>query len=228
MSSSHTENPRQVQALLDLYDAALPEVYGYVRRRVDSEQSAEDITADVFLAAVAQLSKPSAGDRMEQPSVAWLIGIARHKVVDYWRRHEREQRRLDALTQAVAVGATTGAIPNVPDSDLVIEAHLAEWTLSRIAAPYRAALTLRYMDDLPVKQVAEHMERTPGATEALLTRAKAAFRQEYPVATDSPAQVDPQFIDPQFINRQFSNTQFSSTQFTETQHIRPTGSQEGS
>jgi RNA polymerase sigma-70 factor (ECF subfamily) len=44
---------------------------------------------------------------------------------------------------------------------------------------HRAALTLRYLDGLPVLEVAAHLGRTLHATEALLVRARAAFRQAY-------------------------------------------------
>jgi RNA polymerase sigma-70 factor (ECF subfamily) len=40
-------------------------------------------------------------------------------------------------------------------------------------------LTLRYLDGLPVADVAELLGRTVGATEVLLVRAKAAFRRHY-------------------------------------------------
>ena len=38
--------------LLALYDRAMPEVYGYLVRRCDSPATAEDLTADTFVAAV--------------------------------------------------------------------------------------------------------------------------------------------------------------------------------
>jgi RNA polymerase sigma-70 factor (ECF subfamily) len=41
------------------------------------------------------------------------------------------------------------------------------------------ALTLRYVDDLPVGRVAEAIDRTVHATEALLVRAKTAFSHVY-------------------------------------------------
>lgn len=41
---------------------------------------------------------------------------------------------------------------------------------------YRAALTFRYLDDLPVRRVAALIGRPEQATEALLVRARAAFR----------------------------------------------------
>jgi RNA polymerase sigma-70 factor (ECF subfamily) len=38
---------------------------------------------------------------------------------------------------------------------------------------------LRYLDGLPVPEVARHLDRTVHATEALLVRARAAFRRIY-------------------------------------------------
>ncbi len=79
--------------LLDLYDDALPEIYGYLHRRCRDRTTAEDLTTEVFLAAVDSINRSVVGD----VTVAWLIGIARHKLVDHWRRVEREDRRLEAV-----------------------------------------------------------------------------------------------------------------------------------
>ena len=54
-------------------------------------------------------------------------------------------------------------------------------TLAQLAPINRAVLTLRYVDDLPVADCARILDRTVGATEALLTRAKRAFREAYPL-----------------------------------------------
>jgi RNA polymerase sigma-70 factor, ECF subfamily len=51
--------------------------------------------------------------------------------------------------------------------------------LDGLAAQHRAVLTLRYLDDLPASQVAALLDRTVHATEALLVRARAAFRRAY-------------------------------------------------
>ncbi len=51
--------------------------------------------------------------------------------------------------------------------------------LPQVHPHHRAALTLRYLDGLPVAQVAGHLGRTLHATEALLVRARAAFRTAY-------------------------------------------------
>ncbi|TDB88139.1 sigma-70 family RNA polymerase sigma factor [Actinomadura sp. 7K534] len=155
-------------ALLDLYDAALPEVYGYLLSRCGRRGLAEDLTAETFLAAVEAVRK--------QPppklSVAWLIGVARHKLADHWRKAAREERGLQVLD-----GAAQDVVEDPADERL--DALLAREVLATLGAHHRAALTLRYLDGLPVPQVAEHLGRTRQATEALLVRARAAFRNAY-------------------------------------------------
>ncbi len=77
--------PDPALGLLELYDDALPHVYGYLLARCGDRGLAEDLTAESFLAAVHAVRKPGAAE----PSVPWLIGVARHKLADHWRRVER-------------------------------------------------------------------------------------------------------------------------------------------
>jgi RNA polymerase sigma-70 factor, ECF subfamily len=153
--------------LLELYDVALPHVYGYLLTRCGSRSLAEDLTAETFLAAVSAGRKPDPPDI----SIAWLIGTARHKLVDHWRREEREERSLRLLDSAAA---------DVEDPwDAELEAAHARRVLRDLGPHHRAALTLRYLDGLPVPEVAQVLGRTLHATEALLVRARAAFRRAY-------------------------------------------------
>ncbi len=153
-------------ALLELYADALPQVYGYLLARCGRRALAEDLTAETFLAAVAACRRtpPPA------PSTGWLVGIARHKLVDHWRAAERERRGLQAV----------GSEPDPPDDDPWeerLDALVARQVLEAQTGTHRAVLTLRYLDGLPVPQVAAVLGRSTGATEALLVRARAAFRR---------------------------------------------------
>lgn len=161
---AHPQSP----GLLDLYDVALPQVYGYLSARCGSTSLAEDLTAETFLAAVDALRR----ERVPELSVAWLIGVARHKLVDHWRRREREERSLRAVETAAAPEA-------VDEWDVHLDAHLAHRTLERLGDHHRSALVLRYLDGLPVREVAACLGRTEGATEVLLVRARRAFRDLY-------------------------------------------------
>jgi RNA polymerase sigma-70 factor (ECF subfamily) len=160
--------PDQRQALLALYDSALPEVYGYLASRCGSASTAEDLASETFLAAVDAVQRGA----VPELTVAWLIGVARHKLVDHWRRREREERKL------TAVGRQPGEGHEDP-WDVQLDALEAHRTLAGLAPQHRSALTLRYLDGLPVREVASCLGRTEGATEQLLVRAKAAFRARY-------------------------------------------------
>jgi len=159
--------PDPALGLLELYDDALPHVYGYLLARCGDIGLAEDLTAESFLAAVHAVRKPDGAE----PSIPWLIGVARHKLADHWRQVAREQRGLQRLDREP---------PCVVDPwETAIDRLRAREVLGQLGAHHRTALTLRYLDGLPVPEVARHLDRTVHATEALLVRARAAFRRIY-------------------------------------------------
>ena len=125
----------------------------------------------MFLAAVDSINRSAVDD----VTVAWLIGIARHKLVDHWRRMEREDRRLHAVAGTIVEPADPW--------DVELDVMAARDVLGDLGAHHRAALTLRYVDDLPVADVAAELGRTVHATEALLVRARSAFRNRYEEVT---------------------------------------------
>jgi RNA polymerase sigma-70 factor (ECF subfamily) len=166
MSEPRRVAPPSGADLLLLYDRALPEVYGYLLARCRSVPVAEDLTSETFLAAVRAIEEGT----VPHLSVAWLIGVARHKLVDHWRRLAREEAKLSLV----------GGEPDVDDPwDAQLEAARAREVLDSLGPHHRGALVLRYVDGLPVREVADHLDRTEHATEALLVRARRAFRAAY-------------------------------------------------
>ncbi|MCV7256013.1 MULTISPECIES: RNA polymerase sigma factor [Mycobacteriaceae] len=160
--SAQTESAR---ALLTLYDEALPVVYGYFVRRCGDRGTAEDLTSETFLAAMDAARKPSP----PPVTVPWLIGVARHKLADHYRRR---------------VSVPTADVPETTDPvdgwDAELDRIVAEAVLARLPEHHRTVLALRYMDDRSVGECAELIGRTVHATEALLVRARRAFRSHYP------------------------------------------------
>jgi RNA polymerase sigma-70 factor, ECF subfamily len=155
--------------LLDLYDEALPAVYGYLRRRVANDSIAQDLTSETFLSAVSSIQSAITSN----VSVGWLIGIARHKLLDHFRRVAREERNLRAV-------ASTLAEPDDP-WNVTLRDDLTRATLNVLGLHHRSALTLRHLDGLSVPEVARVLGRTVHATETLLVRARVAFRASYEI-----------------------------------------------
>jgi RNA polymerase sigma-70 factor, ECF subfamily len=155
--------------IVSMFDRALPEVYHYLLHRCHQQPTAEDLTSETFLAAVDAIRRGA----VALPTAAWLIGIARHKLVDHWRRAERESRQLGLL-------AVEGSV----EFDEPIEPGRAVAVLAELNAMQRAALTLRHVDGLSVPDVAKVLGRSVHATETLLVRARAAFRSRYSLIED--------------------------------------------
>ena len=151
------------------YKEALPRIYGYFLHRCGGSVSvAEDLTQETFLAAVRDLKK---GSRVEAP-MPWLYGIARHKLLDHYRRQEREERKLAAVQGATEADDAL-LEPGDEDHDRAAAA------LAAVAASQRAALVLCYVDGLSVAEAAHALDKSVEAVESLLARGRQSFRRAY-------------------------------------------------
>ncbi|MEP6812458.1 MAG: RNA polymerase sigma factor [Actinomycetota bacterium] len=145
------------------YEDALPRVYGYLLQRCGGSAAvAEDLTQETFLAAVTELKK---GRPVDAP-VAWIYGIARHKLLDHYRRQERLERR------RLREPAAEPAPPHEAD-DRALAA------LAAVPATQRIALVLRHVDGLSVPEVAAALGRSIEAVESLLARGRVGFKRAY-------------------------------------------------
>ena len=167
-----------VEAALDMspdafrafYEEALPRVYGYFLHRCGSSVPvAEDLTQDTFLAAVAELKK---GKPVVTP-IAWIYGIARHKLMDHYRAQERSERGLAVTGQADEIEDEV----IVPDEEEARER--ATSALASVAASQRAALVLCYVDGFSMREAAGILGKGEEAVESLLARGRASFKRAY-------------------------------------------------
>jgi len=145
-------------------------VYAYVLARLrPNAADAEDLTQDVFLAAWRCI-----GDYRGSSSLkAWLLGIARHKVEDYYRAKVRGSD----LEDADAIAA-----PGLQQNSMLDERQQGEriWAaLDRLPEQYRLLLKWRYWEQKGTAGIALAMGRTPKAVERMLARARERFRREW-------------------------------------------------
>ena len=150
-------------------------VYGYVSRRLAPRADlVDDIVQEVFLAALQKLDT-FAG---QSTVVGWLLGIARHKVEDFYRALVREPEPFP--DEAEASAATE------PHFDELIDAARAQektrLILEWLPAAYGAALLWRYWEHRSIREMAEQTGKTEKAIERLLSRARTHFRRLWEAA----------------------------------------------
>jgi RNA polymerase sigma-70 factor (ECF subfamily) len=118
--------------------------------------------------------------------VAWLYGIARHKLVDHYRLEERHRRHFGRPVDIEAIDIGPSPPLGTIDLDDLHTRNDVIATLSRLQPRQRAALVLRYLDGCAVDTVAAHLEISLHAAESLLARARVAFRRAWLDTTGEP------------------------------------------
>jgi RNA polymerase sigma-70 factor (ECF subfamily) len=154
--------------LEDLYREHAAPVWRYVRARLPDDADAEDVTSDVFLRAHRSLG---AYDPAQGSPRAWLIGIARHAVADWWRRRGREDPvadlpllEADEPDPAVALGR----LDDAADVRAVV---------GLLSEREQEALRLRFAAELPSAEVGAAMGISAPAARMLVHRAVMKLRE---------------------------------------------------
>jgi len=156
----------QLQALfLD----SLPTVYGFLLARTVRGEQAEDLASETYEAAARMFG----ADRGDEVTLAWLLAVARRRLIDHWRRSESHRRRLQRLHSELVVRSRGDDGVEGWGDERVLGA------LGSLSERQRAVLVLRYMDELSVSEVAGELGVGYETAESLLSRARASFRAAY-------------------------------------------------
>ena len=162
------------KATADFVNRHADHVYGYVRRRLfPHTEFADDLVQEVFLAAWENLGK----FRGESSLRSWLLGIARHKVEDHYRKRLREVE---------VPGEEDGPVPEPVDPHNVQEAieqqqaaRKTEEILASLPEAYSIVLRWRYWEKRGLSEIAQETGRTEKAIERLLARAREQFKRKW-------------------------------------------------
>jgi len=146
-------------------------VYRYVSSRLAPHTDrVDDLVQEVFLAAWENLSKYRGASSLE----SWLVGIARHKVEDYYRVRLREPELLDATEERPRFETHRSDLEDLLDGERMREK--TGRVLARLPEKYRVVLLWRYWDKCSARAMATRTGKTEKAIERLLARARDEFR----------------------------------------------------
>ena len=148
----------------DLYETHFERVYAYVVRRTQDRAEAEDVTAEVFHQALANLKR---FEWRGIPFAAWLFRIAANLISDR-RQHSRREIAEDPAVMDARV------------SPAEIEEVEQRATLFRLVetlpAEQRRVVVLRFAEQKSIKEVAREIRKTEGAVKQLQFRALSTLR----------------------------------------------------
>ncbi|HMB24858.1 MAG: RNA polymerase sigma factor [Chloroflexota bacterium] len=161
------------QAFGALYDLYVQRVYRYCYYRTSSATEAEDLTAQIFLAALEGMPHY----RQDGRFAGWLFAIARKKVADYHRRRPHAAQSLEEVN-----------LPPI-QTDLAMEVETSQrrerlrQLLQALAEEERELIHLRYVAELSFAEIANILHKKEEAVKKtlyrLIARLKSRLEADY-------------------------------------------------
>ena len=157
-------------ALGAVYDQYADRIYAYIYRRVGQAEVAEDLTGQVFMRMLEAIRR----DQGWRSSFSgWLYRIAHNLVIDYYRRRGRVT--LIDIDEATPIRATEG--DPVRSTESLLNREQLRAALFQLTEEQAEVITLRFMEERSIAEVADLMDKTEGAIKALQYRAVLALRR---------------------------------------------------
>lgn len=145
----------------DLYESHFHRVYAYVVSRIHDRDEAQDITADVFHQALANLANY---EWRGIPFAAWLYRIASNEIVDRWKRATKEQ------------GNPAPEYSNEVNMEEIEQRATLFRMVSTLPVDQRHVILQRFVEQKSIREIAKELQRSEGAVKQLQFRALQNLR----------------------------------------------------
>jgi RNA polymerase sigma-70 factor (ECF subfamily) len=162
------------EALGEIYRRYVRRVFGLCRYMLDSRESAEDATGEVFL----KLQRSIESYDSSIPFPRWLLRVAGNQCIDVLRRRRRGRQAIVEVEDGAAVMEATsselsplGAVISKEERVKVRDA------IARLPENYRMPLVLRYYSELSYEEIAQQLGLEKNNVAALIFRGKQELRR---------------------------------------------------
>lgn len=167
---------RQPKAFGVLFDAYYGPIFGYVHRRILDWDISKDVTSEVFLKALTNLST----FRWQGISIAaWLYRIATNEINLYFRHGKTAPSSLQDLDER-GFDSMDNRENEKELAEKQIQAHQdflqIQAVLKTLNIKYQEVIALRYFEDKSIKEIAEILNKNEGTVKSLISRGLEKIR----------------------------------------------------
>ena len=177
---------RDQAAFRSLFDRYYPRVFVFVRRRLEDQELAREITGDVFLEVWANAK----AFRGESKISSWIFGIARFKCLEAVRSQGRFKRSRVVATDDDVISQ----VPNGHEAATHLDAReglrRVATAMERIPAEQREALEWTVVEGLSLQEVADRQAVTRDTVKTRISRARRALRRMLETQPDASQRLD--------------------------------------
>jgi RNA polymerase sigma-70 factor (ECF subfamily) len=165
-------------AFEEFFEATYPALFRFALARLNGQrEAAEDVAQAALFKAIRKLDTY----RGEASLLTWLCTFCRHEVFAYTKRH-RHLTSVIPIDDAPEIRAALESLHALDSTnphaalDRQQQASLVQGVLDELPPHYGSVLEWKYVDELPVQEIADRLGVRLRAAESLLARARRAFR----------------------------------------------------
>lgn len=159
------------KAAVKLYDELFPKAYGFFFTRTGHREVAEDLSQDIFLKLA---EKVGSFDEARGRFAVWFWQMARNMLVDHYRSKKEmtfsqfEEETVEAM-----------AVHEMPDIDSRLRYGKVQHFLRNLSEDEQELFELRYVAEMPYREIAELLEKSEGALRVAALRIKEKIQQQF-------------------------------------------------
>ncbi len=163
------------EALGEIHRRYVRRVFGLCRYMLDSRESAEDATSEVFL----KLQRSIESYDGSIPFPRWLLRVAGNQCIDALRRRRRGRQVIVEVEDGAAVIEATSSEPSPLGTVIRMEERVQlQAAIARLPENYRVPLVLRYYSELSYDEIGQQLGLQRNHVATLIFRAKQELRRK--------------------------------------------------
>ena len=162
-------------------------LYRFAWKRLDHDR---ELTQEIVQSTVCKVIEKLDSYRAEARLFTWLCACCCNEIAAHYRRLGRRPKEVEldeGLAETLPDGGLSSALTDGLEQRLgrMETAERVHLALDRLPESYARAVEWRYLEGLPVTEIARRLESSYKAAESLLSRARKAFREAYENLTEN-------------------------------------------
>jgi RNA polymerase sigma-70 factor (ECF subfamily) len=162
-----------LQAFNQIYEYYFGRIYAYCINRLNDQNTAQDITSQVFLSAVENIYKFNTKKNVRFGS--WLYKVANSKIIDHYRKNKKAAH-IDL--NEVEIEDKDSINPHQELVKIYNQKKISS-VLSNLKPRYQEVIALRFYSELEIEEIAGVLDMKPRQVSVLIHRALDSFRKKF-------------------------------------------------
>lgn len=155
-------------AFAELYRIHASKIMRFLQYRLPTNSDAEDELNNIFMRAWTYCNTAQV-----ESMGALLFKIARNRIADYYKAQKISQVEMSEEIKATLADPNTSDVVMTNDSEVA----LIEQVLPKLHRPYQELIVMYYIEQVPVSEIAEMLDKTENNVRVTISRAVQALRE---------------------------------------------------